>query len=228
MNVLLVDADSYDVDLLACVLRRAGHTVRTAPDGDRALRSLEANRPDMVLLDVVLPRGDGFELCRRIRRQALTPVIVLTERAAEADIVRGFESGADDYMIKPVSANQLLARMQAVLRRYHPDSSQFESKELCVGPLVVDTETHRVIKAGCPRTPVTRLEFSLLYHLALNAGQVVPYSRLIELAWGYSDENSATLLKTHISHLRRKLDLPRFGPCSISAVAGSGYRLAKA
>jgi DNA-binding response OmpR family regulator len=225
--VLLVDADAELVDLLGYALQRAGHTVLTARDGDRALRSLEAEHPDMVLLDLDLPGVDGFEICRRIRR-ARTPVILLAERSAETDILRGFESGADDYVTKPFSAKQLLARMQAVLGRYQTDRARLMSNKICVGELVFDPETHCVIKAGQPGKPVTRLEFCLLYHLALNAGQVVPYSSLIEKAWGYYDEDSATLLKTHVSHLRRKLGLPHQGPCSIRAVPGMGYRLAGA
>jgi DNA-binding response OmpR family regulator len=226
MNVLVVGADSDLVDLLGYTLWRAGHTMLTAQDSDRALRSLEAEHPDIVLLDVALPRVEGLEICRRLRQRARTPVILLAERSAEADILRGFESGADDYVAKPFSAKQLLARMEAVLRRYENDPARLVSKELCVGELVFDPETHCVIKAGRPSKSVTRLEFSLLYHLALNAGQVVPYARLIEAAWGYYDEDSATLLKTHVSHLRRKLGLPQQGPCSIRAVPRMGYRLA--
>ena len=228
MIVLVVDADADLVDLLDYALRRAGHTVLTALDGDRALRCLEVEHPDMVLLDVAVPRVDGFDICRRIRQRARTPVILLAERSAEVDILHGFESGADDYVTKPFSAKQLLARMQAVLRRYQTDPARFISKKICVGELVFDPETRCVIKAGRLSKPVTWLEFSLLYHLALNAGQVVPYSSLIKSAWGYYDEDSATLLKTHVSHLRRKLGLPRQGPCSITAISGMGYRLAEA
>lgn len=226
MRVLLVDDDIDLVDVLGYALRRAGHTVLTAPDGDRALRSWEAERPDIVLLDVVLPYLDGFEVCSRIHQRARTPVILLTGRLAEADILRGFEYGADDYVPKPFSIKQLLARMQAILRRYEPEPARLTSPKLNVGELVFDLEAQRVFNAGRPSKPVTRLEFRVLYHLALNAGHVVSYSHLTELALGYYDENSATLLKTHVSHLRSKLGLRQEGRCSITAVPRRGYRLA--
>jgi DNA-binding response OmpR family regulator len=223
MKVLLVDDDIGLVELLRC----AGHTVLTALDGDGALRSWEAEHPDIVLLDGALAVVDGFEVCRRIRQLAHTPIILLSGQSAEDDILRGFECGADDYMPKPLSGKQLLARMQAVLRRYENDPAQVLSTQLRVGELVFDPETHHVITEGRPSKPVTKLEFRVLYHLALNAGQVVPYSRLIESVWGYFDEASATLLRTHVCHLRRKLGLPQHGPGSIKAVLGLGYRLSK-
>jgi DNA-binding response OmpR family regulator len=228
MKVLLVDDDTDLVELLEYALRRAGYTVLTALDGDRALSTWEAEDPDMVILDVVLPRVDGLEICRRIRERARTPIILLTERTAEADVLRGFESGADDYMPKPFSTKQLIARMRTIMCRYENDPARLMSKQLRAGELVFDPETHCVSKAGQPTQPVTRLEFNVLYHLALNAGQVVPYSRLIEVAWGYYGEASPSLLKTHISHVRRKLGLPQRGPGSVGAVLGIGYRMVKA
>jgi DNA-binding response OmpR family regulator len=228
MNVLVVDTDTDLIDLLTYMLRRAGHTVLTAVDSDSVLLHLQAGHPDIVLLDVALSSADGFEVCRRMRQRAPTPVILLTGRSAEADILRGFESGADDYVIKPFSAKQLLARMAAVMRRYQTDPERLVPTKICVADLVFDPETHSVVTPGRPSKRVTRMEFSLLYHLALNAGQVVSYSRLIQSAWGYYDEDSATLLKTHVSHLRRKLGLPHQGRYSITAVPRLGYLLAEA
>ncbi len=227
MKVLLVDDDIDLVDLLTYALRRAGYAVVTALDGEQALQTWEAERPDMVLLDGVLPRLDGFEVCRRIRQQARTPIILLTERYAEVEVVGGLEAGADDYVSKPFSAKQLLARMQAVLRRYEPEPEQLASPELRVGDLVLDPEGHQVTRAGRP-IRLTRMEFRLLYHLALNAGQVIPHSRLIETTWGYyGDDGSAELLKYHVTHLRKKRGLARNGPASIKVVVGVGYCLTR-
>jgi DNA-binding response OmpR family regulator len=226
MKVLLVDDDIDLVDLLAYALRRAGYTVVVAVDGDQALQCWEAERPDLVLLDGVLPRLDGFEVCQRIRQQARTPIILLTERSFEADILHGLDAGADDYMSKPFSVKQLLARIQAVMRRYEPDTERLVVRELRAGELVLDPDGHRVIRSGQPIV-LTRTEFDVLYCLALNAGHVVSYSSLLEHAWGYYGEGTPQLVKTHVSHLRRKLGLPRSGPGSIMAMLGVGYCLKK-
>jgi two-component system response regulator VicR len=227
MKVLLVDDDTDLVDLLGYALRRVGYTVVTAFDGETALQTCEQEHPDLVLLDRVLPNLDGFEVCRRIRKQMHTPVILLTEHAAETDIIGGLDAGADDYVPKPFSARQLLARMQAVLRRYEPDPERLVTRELRAGELVLDPETHSLSRAGEP-IGVTRVEFRLLYCLAVNEGLVVTYSRLIEHIWGYYGEvNETQLLKTHVSHLRRKLGLPRAGPGSIRSTLGVGYSLMK-
>jgi DNA-binding response OmpR family regulator len=226
MRVLLVDDDADLVDLLAYALRRAGHSVTTALDGEQALIAWKLENPDLLLLDGVLPRMDGFEVCRRIRQQADTPIILLTERKSEADVVGGLEAGADDYVSKPFSTRQLLARVHAVMRRYVAAMARPPSARLRVGELLLIPEEQRVTRAGQP-IDLTRLEFRLLYYLALNAGHVVPYARLIEQAWGHVREGAAPLLTPHLTRLRRKLDLPRNGPGSISAKPGVGYRMLK-
>jgi two-component system OmpR family response regulator len=224
MKVLVVDNDADLLDLLTYALRRAGFTVLAALDGEQALRQWQAERPDLVLLESALPRVNGLEVCRRIRELGQTPIILLTKHATDADIVGGFEAGADDCVAKPFSPKQLVARMHAVLRRYEPDSERLTSSALRVGELMLDPEAHRVTKAG-KAIDLTPLEFRLLYYLALNAGQVVPYSRMIEEAWGYYGEGTMVVLKTHISHLRRKLGPPRSGPGSITVTLGIGFRL---
>jgi DNA-binding response OmpR family regulator len=225
VKVLLVDDDAELVDVLAYALRREGYTVLTAPDGEQALQRWEAERPDLILLDGRLPKVDGFEVCRRVRQASETPIIMLTARDEEADVLRGLQLGADDYVTKPFSARVLAARMRTVLRRIKKDKPA--RAQLRVGDLVLDLQSHEVTKGGTP-VQLTLLEFRILYLLAMNEGRVVPYARLVEYAWGYAGEGTSGLLKAHLSHLRTKLALPAAGPGSVKAVLGVGYSLARA
>ena len=231
MRLLLVDDDLDFCDLMTYALRREGYLVTTAADGREALLRWQEGKPDIVLLDGNLPHVDGFEVCERIRRESRTPVIMLTARGQEADIVRGLQVGADDYVTKPFSPKQLTARMQAVLRRYHSSARQ-PSSEIRVGNLVLDVQSHTARLGPDDEddenvVSLTRTEFRLLQLLAINEGRVVPYARLIEYACGYSDDPSAALLRTHISHIRRKLGLPAGGPGAIQSVVGVGYTLVR-
>ena len=226
-KVLLVDDDVDLIDVLEYALRRHGYTVLTALDGEQGLQTWASERPDLVLLDGNLPVVDGFEICRRIRGQARTPVILLSERASESQVLQGFEAGADDYVPKPFSTRQLLARIDAVLRRYEPHPDVLSSRELSVADLTLDLETQRATKAGHV-VALTRVEFHLLYCLALNAGHVVTYARLIDAAWGQGVDVSSSAIKVHIAHLRRKLGLSPTGPGGIRAEMNIGYRLLKA
>jgi DNA-binding response OmpR family regulator len=222
MKILLVDDDPELLDLLAYALAREGYAVVGARDGEQALRRWEAEQPEVVVLDVALPRLDGFEVCRRRRQRVPTPVILLTARDAEADILRGFQAGADDYVTKPFCPKQLAARLQALLRRTQPDPAWRPGREVRVGDLVLDLQAHEATRHGT-RVPLTPLEFRLLRLLAVNAGRVLPYARLLEDAWEGDGGGDLSLLKTHVSHLRRKLRLP---PGALVAVPGVGYRLA--
>jgi len=228
IKVLLVDDDPDLLDLLAFVIQREGYLVTKAGDGEQALTRWQAERPDLVLLDINLPRLNGFEVCRRLRLESSTPVILLSARGDEADIVRGLQLGADDYVNKPFSHKQLVARIEAVLRRARQDRFRQSGNTVNVGDLVLDREAHGVTVNG-ESILLTRLQFRLLEMLAANAGRVVPYTRLVEYAWGYCDENSSALLKSHIAKLRRKLGLAT-GPAAalgIRSVAGVGYTLGR-
>ena len=224
MKVLIADDDVDLVDLMSYALRREGYTVLAAVDGQQALARWQSERPDIVLLDGSMPKVDGFEVCRQIRHEGKTPVIMLTARSEEDDVIRGLQVGADDYVTKPFSAKQLVARMDTVLRRsqqhaYNPASSQVQ-----VGDLALDRESHEVTKNNRP-VQLTRLEFRILYMLAQNVGRVVPYSRLVEYGWGYYDEATFNPLKTHVSRIRMKLGLGTHGANAIRAVTGVGYVL---
>jgi DNA-binding response OmpR family regulator len=226
VKVLIADDDPDQLDLMDYALRREGYTVLAAINGQQALQRYEAESPDILLLDVTMPKLNGFEVCRRIRREAATPIIMLTARDEEEDIVRGLHLGADDYVVKPFSAKQLIARMKAVLRRYQADGSREPVSQLRVGDLDLDLQSYQVTKAG-QVVQLTPLEFRILYMLAMNEGRVIPYSRLVEYAWGY-DSGDANLLKTHICHIRQKLGLTTKQPGGVRAVAGVGYSLTRA
>ena len=226
MKVLIADDDADLLDLMAYALRREGYTVLAAINGQQALQRYEAENPDILLLDVTMPKLNGFEVCRRIRQEAATPIIMLTARDEEEDVVRGLQLGADDYVVKPFSAKQLIARMKAVLRRYRTDGYREPVSQLRVGDLVLDLQSYQVTKDG-QLVQLTPLEFRILYMLAMNEGRVIPYSRLVEYAWGY-DSGDANLLKTHICHIRKKLGLTTAQPGGVRAVAGVGYSFARA
>jgi DNA-binding response OmpR family regulator len=226
MNVLVVDDDVELIDLMTYALRREGYNVLAAVDGQQALQRWESENPDIVLLDGNLPKIDGFEVCRRIRHESKTPVIMLTARDEEADILRGLQIGADDYMTKPFSAKELAARIGAVLRRSQADPYRQPASEVRVGDLVLDLQSHEVNRAGQP-VQLTRIEFRILYMLALNEGRVIPYSRLVEYAWGYYGEGNSNLLKTHVCHIRKKVGLPPNGKPGIKSVVGVGYTLSR-
>jgi len=225
MKVLIADDDADLLDLMTYALRREGYTVLAAIDGKQALHRFETERPDIVLCDVNMPKTNGFEVCRHIRRDSDTPFIMLTACDEEEDIVRGLQIGADDYVTKPFSVKQLTHRMKAVLRRCQADPYREPQREVRVDDLVLDLQSYEASKGG-KRVQLTPLEFRIIYILAMNPGRVIPYSRLVEYAWGY-DNGDANLIKTHICHIRKKLGISA-DEGGIKAVAGVGYSLTRA
>lgn len=224
MKVLIVDDDTELLDTLGYVLRREGYEIITAADGQHALKRWQAEAPDVVLLDGMLPKVDGFEVCRQIRQAGNTPILMLSARQTEDDRVRGLQLGADDYIPKPFGMRELCARIKAVVRRTRANSDPYAPNEVCVGDLALNLQSCQVARGGVPMR-ITRIEFRILWLLALNAGQVVPHGQLIEYAWGYQDEGNSNLLKTHICHLRRKLQEQRTGDVGIQSMVHVGYRL---
>ena len=223
MKILVVDDDADLLDLTGYALRREGFTVVQAQDGEQALQRWERESPDLVLLDANMPKMNGFEVCQRIRQSSTTPVIMLTARDDEEDILQGLELGADDYVTKPFSAKQLIARIKAVIRRCQGDPFRQPVSELRAGDLVLDLQSHEARKGGAV-VQLTPLEFRLLYMLTMNEGRVIPYDRIVEYAWGY-DGGDSSLLKTHMSHIRSKLGIGATGPGAIRAIPGVGYSL---
>lgn len=223
MNVLVVEDDSDHLDLLTYALRREGFTVTSAVDGAQALRKWAESPPDLVLMDWNLPKVNGYEVCRKIRDTSKTPVIMVTAKDDEEDVIRAFRAGADDYVVKPFSAKQLIARMKAVLNRTNAQPFSQAANELKIGDVILDLQSQVAFRNGV-EVQLTRLEFRILSILATNVGRVIPYSRLVEYAWGY-DGGDSSLLKTHICHIREKLALSAGRERGIRAVSGIGYSL---
>jgi DNA-binding response OmpR family regulator len=223
VRALLVDDDQRLGELLASYLGPHGVEVHHERDGGRGLVALDAGAYDVVLLDVMMPGMDGLEVCRRIRQKSRVPVLMLTARGDETDRVVGLELGADDYVPKPFSPRELLARMRAVLRRAVPDTA---AERLVVGDLVLDVEGRRA-RVGARDVELTGLEFDLLVALARRAGRVVPRDALLQLAGRGDVSVSDRTVDVHVSHLRAKLGDDSRAPRRIKTVRGVGYMLAR-
>ena len=223
LRVLCIDDDTRLFELLASYLGDNGVYLQHAPDGRQGLATLERGVFDAVLLDVMMPGMDGLEVCRRIREKNRIPVIMLTARGDETDRVVGLELGADDYVPKPFSPRELLARLRAVLRRTAPAGGE---PPLVVGNVSVDLQA-REVRVGSGVVELTALEFDLLVALARRPGRVVPREVLLEEAGRGDVTVSDRTVDVHVSHLRRKLgDDPR-APRLIKTVRGVGYVLAR-
>jgi DNA-binding response OmpR family regulator len=223
VRVLLIDDDQRLIELLASYLEQNGVTVTGALDGARGLAALEAGTFDAVLLDVMMPGMTGLEACKRIRQKSKIPIIMLTAKGDETDRVVGLEIGADDYVAKPFSPRELLARLRAVLRRASPDAL---SDRIQVGLIAIDAPSREVRLSG-KLVELTGIEFDILLALARRAGRVVPRESLLSDAGRTDVVVGERTVDVHISHLRQKLgDDPRT-PKLIKTVRGVGYILAK-
>jgi DNA-binding response OmpR family regulator len=223
MKVLLVDDDATLAEVTAFALRRAGFLVVLARDGEQALRLWADEQPDLVILDIQLPGLDGLEICRQIRAESTVPIIMLTVRNSDDDIVRGLELGADDYVPKPFSPRQLIARAHAILRRSHavPKQARLEA-----GSLVLDTAQQQAETVnGTVR--LTPLEFRLLHYLLVNRGQIVPTDAILNHVWGYADSGDRPLLKQLVYRLRQKIEPPNAERQIIETIPGVGYTIAR-
>ena len=217
-RILVVEDEATIASSIAARLRTEGFEVETAGDGSSGIRRARTWGPDLVLLDVMLPGIDGLEVCREIQRHRPVPVLMLTARDTEADVLVGLGVGADDYMTKPFSPRELLARVNALLRRVDraPAPPGAPAK---VGAIEVDPATRRVFK-GKDEVHLTPTEFDLLYTLAVRPGVVLSRERLLMEVWGYRDGYGARTVDSHIRALRRKL-----GPDLIRTVRGVGYAM---
>ena len=226
MKILAVDDDDSIRELLEMQLKRNGYETLTAADGKAALE--QAAQADLVLLDVMLPGIDGFEVCRRLKSDPSTqaiPVIMLTAKAEEIDKVLGLELGADDYMVKPFSVRELLARIKAVLRRSQGSQPAVE-QQLTIGPLVMDFSSYTA-RIGTERLMLTPKEYELLKLLVTNPGRAFMRDELLERVWGYEYYGDTRTVDVHIRHLRAKLAaVPELAE-AIETVRGVGYRFAR-
>ncbi len=221
VRVLVVDDEAYITDLIATGLRFVGFEVDTAADGREALAKVAATRPDLVVLDITMPHMDGLEVVERLRRDGVTtPVVFLTARDAPVDRVKGLHLGADDYITKPFSLDELLARIEAILRRVSPSANG--RGEMTVGDLVLDQQG-RLVRRGGQRVDMSRTEFNVLEFLMMNVGRVVSKQQILEHVWQYDFGGESTVVETYISYLRKKLD--PLGPPMIHTMRGVGYVL---
>jgi two-component system phosphate regulon response regulator PhoB len=221
MTILVVEDERDILDVVSYNLQQAGYRVLRAEDGLEGLRVAERERPDLIILDLMLPKMDGKEVCRRIRQGEATrsiPIMMLTAKADEVDRVIGFEIGADDYLTKPFSPRELVLRAQAILRRTQEPPAP--GGILRFAGLTIDPEKHRAAVDG-REVDLTATEFRLLHHLAANAGKVQSREGLLDRVWGYSYEGYARTVDTHVRRLRQKLGSSRD---RIETVRGLGYR----
>ena len=222
-RILLVEDEAAISEPLEFLLGQEGYQVTTVADGAQVLEVFEALRPDLVLLDLMLPNLPGTEVCRQIRSRSAVPLIMLTAKDSEVDIVVGLELGADDYITKPYSSRELIARIRAVLRR-RMDSEYDEPSVLNVGQIELDTDSH-VVKIGKVETPMPLREFELLEILMRNAGSVLTRAQLIDRIWGLDYFGDTKTLDVHIKRLRSRIEADPKKPQHLVTVRGVGYRL---
>jgi two-component system response regulator MtrA len=225
-HILLVEDDPSIREVTALGLRAAGFTVTTAADGLEGLERWRTDAPDLVLLDVMLPRVDGLEVCRAIRRETMIPIVMLTARADTIDVVVGLESGADDYVRKPFEMPELVARLRAALRRRGRDADPAAEHVIALGPLRVDLAGRTVERDG-REVPLTRTEFDLLADLASRPGQVFTRDVLLDHVWGYDYLGDSRLVDVAIGRLRAKVEADPAEPVLILTVRGAGYKAAR-
>ena len=222
-RILVVDDEKAVLDLLAYNLRKAHYEVLTATNGQQALELAAKSEPDLILLDLMLPVIDGLDVCRELRRTSKVPIIMITARGEEVDRVVGLELGADDYVTKPFSVRELMARVKAVLRRVKPEEEP--GAEILTGPagLRLDPERREAL-VGTQELNLTRLEFDLLYTLLLNRNRVLTRERLLEQVWGYDFAGDTRAVDSAIKRLRASLRGADPEADRIEAVRGLGYK----
>ncbi|SFR86645.1 two-component system, OmpR family, response regulator MtrA [Agromyces sp. CF514] len=218
-RVLVVDDDTALAEMIGIVLRTEGFDPVFCGDGASAVAAFRESRPDLVLLDLMLPGMDGIEVCGRIRAESGTPIIMLTAKSDTADVVKGLESGADDYMVKPFNPKELVARIRTRLRPT-PESS---AETYAVGDLTIDAAGHEV-RRGDDRISLTPLEFDLLLTLASKPQQVFTREMLLEQVWGYHYKADTRLVNVHVQRLRAKVEHDPDNPRIVMTVRGVGYR----
>ena len=221
-RILVVDDEPVVTEVVERYLAREGYTVRTEADGEAALRAYGEMRPHLVVLDLMLPKLGGIDVCREIRQQSETPVIMLTARGDEMDRIAGFEVGADDYLAKPFSPRELVVRVRAVLRRTL-DKSQLQSDRVVRGDISIDPRGRSAEVAGVP-VELTVREFDLLWFLVNHPGEVFTREQLLTKVWKYEWFGDASTVTVHIRRLRTKVEREPENPRHIQTVWGVGYR----
>jgi DNA-binding response OmpR family regulator len=223
-TILVVDDEPEIVRLVRSYLEQDGYRVATAYNGEEALYTARHEKPDLIVLDVLMPKMDGLEFTRRIRREQDVPIIMLTARADETDRIVGLEMGADDYVTKPFSPREVVARVRAVLRRAKPSGEKEPPPLLRVGPIELDHATHVVTVAGEP-VDLTPMEFDILAVLMGSPGRVYSRTEILEAVQGVAFEAYERTVDAHIKNLRQKIEPDPGSPQYVLTVRGAGYRL---
>ncbi|RKD68106.1 two-component system response regulator VicR [Sinobaca qinghaiensis] len=225
-KVLVVDDEQPIADILEFNLKKEGFQVECAYDGNEALEKVHAFNPDIVLLDIMLPFKDGMEVCREIRKTYDMPIIMLTAKDSEIDKVLGLELGADDYVTKPFSNREVIARVKANLRRQQvaPEEGSTKQKEIIIGDLTVDPDAYQVLKRGDP-VDLTHREFELVHYLARHIGQVMTREHLLQAVWGYDYFGDVRTVDVTVRRLREKVEDNPSYPLWIVTRRGVGYYL---
>ena len=225
-KILIVEDDPNLLDTLKYNIRKEGYNTVSAVDGAEALDVARREKPDLIVLDIMLPKLSGFEVCRILRKEMTIPILMLTAKTEEVDKIVGLEIGADDYMTKPFSMRELLARLGAMLRRADISRMQLasEQKILKIGDLEVDIGRHQAFHRGS-RLDLTPKEYDLLVFLATNKGLVFSRDQLLDKVWGYDYAGDTRTVDVHIRWLRQKLEIDPAKPEYLVTVRGAGYKL---
>jgi DNA-binding response OmpR family regulator len=221
-KVLIVDDNPMFLGMVEEHLSKAGYEFRSTTDGSYAIQLTDQWKPDLILLDLMMPGLDGFTVARRIREFSSTPIIILSVKGEEDDILRGFEVGVDDYIVKPFSSVELLARVRAVVRRFNTADLEYHGAKFQQGDLVIDTEAARVLKAG-NEIEVSVTEFKVLAMMAASMGKILTPEELLASVWGPGYRSSKTILWVSLSRLRQKIEEDPKHPIHIITVPGTGY-----
>ena len=222
-KILIVEDEESVIDPLELLLSKEGFTIETARDGRQALEKFEKVLPDLVLLDLMIPIISGTEVCRQIRAKSQVPIIMLTAKDTEVDKVVGLELGADDYIVKPYSKAELVARIKAVLRRQGGEATAEVSGVITAGPISIDIDRHLVMINGAA-TSLPLKEFELLEFLLRNKGRVLTRTQLIDRVWGSDYFGDTKTLDVHIKRLRAKIESDPANPVYIQTIRGLGYK----
>ena len=226
-RILVVDDEVQIVRVLRGYLEKAGFAVLAANDGREGLRLARQERPDLVILDLMLPGMDGLDVCRALRKDSELPIIMLTARVEETDRLIGLELGADDYVTKPFSPREVVARVRAVLRRTRPDAPRAQDEVLRLGELRLDT-SRRMLAAGQRQVELTPSEFEILRVMLSSPGRVFSRAQLLEAAQGVTYEGYERTIDTHIKNLRQKIEEHPRRPRYLLTVHGVGYKICEA
>ena len=225
--VLVVEDEESFVEALKVGLKREGFHVEVARDGLQALDMFDIVQPDVILLDIMLPKMSGIDVCRELRKKTLTPIIMVTAKGTEIDTVVGLEVGADDYVAKPYRLRELTARMRAVMRRVPSErGGELSSVSVVVGDVALDPEQHEVVIRGESQSLPLK-EFELLHILLANAGRVLPRETLIDRVWGSDYVGDTKTLDVHIKRLRARIETDPAQPSRIVTIRGLGYKYEK-